>query len=93
MEILRNIGTSVFTWTDVVTGITGTRTDLARGSAVTVSYSDVEHAWKNGTITLAQSSTSTGTTDTISLWVSSGPVAGRAIIATVNNTNTSLAVG
>ena len=80
MEIKRDIGNGVFTWTDVVTGVTGYRTDLAKGSAVNVPFSEQEVAWKDGTLTLRHSSvnTSVGGSDVKiyvkdnSLWYSVG---------------------
>lgn len=92
MEIKRDIGSSVFTWTDVVTGITGTRTEYALGTAATSTYSGTEVAWKDGTITLAQSSASTGTTNTVSLFVSSAGGASLGLYATINNVLCAIAV-
>lgn len=93
MNISRDLGSSVFTWTDVVTGVTGTRTEYSRGTGVEVTYSAQEVAWTNGTLNLAQSSANTGTTDCISLFVSAGDgVQGNGIYATINNVVCAIAV-
>jgi hypothetical protein len=92
MELQRDLGDSKFTWTEVVTGITGTRTDLARGlTGEVVSYSAQEVAWKDGTITLAQSSANTGMTTTASIYVSSDG-AGVGIYTSINGVVSAIAV-
>ena len=92
MDISNNIGNGVFSWTDVVTGVTGTRTDYSHGSAVQVSYSTTEVAWKNGTLTLAQSSANTGTTVGAIIYVDTNR-AKPVLVAKINNTLTDLASG
>jgi len=90
MELLRDLGASKFTWTDVVTGVTGTRADYSRSAYTTaVSYSDTEVAWKDGTITLAQSSANTGTSDVIVI----GYDTNKVLYASINGTLTYLASG
>jgi len=91
MNINRDLGASVFTWTDVVTGITNTRTEFSRGSAYTKSFSDTEVAWTNGTITLAQSSANTGTQNTAQIYLSAGAFPALNIVAVVNGTSTIIA--
>lgn len=88
MDITRDIGSGVFTWTDVVTGVAATRTEYSRGSAVTATYSGTEVAWKDGTIVLAASSANTGTTDTASIYFDS---ATNGLYAKVNGTAVLLA--
>lgn len=84
MEITRDIGNGVFTWTDVVTGVAVTRTEMSLGSAATSVQSGTETAWKNGTITFAQSSASTGTTQTVNLFVSGNAGGDVGLFATLN---------
>ena len=91
MDITRDIGSGVFTWTDVVTGVAATRADYSRGSAVNVTYSGTQVAWKNGTITLAQSSANTGLTTTASIYVSSNG-ASVGIYTTINGQVSAIAV-
>lgn len=88
MEISRDIGAGKFTWTDVVTGVASTRTEYSQGTAATSVFSDVETAWKDGTIVFAQSSANTGTTKVafIGFNTSTGE-----LYASVNGTTTVLA--
>lgn len=88
MDIKRDISTGVFTWTDVVTGVAATRSEYSRGSAATVTYSATEVAWKDGTLTFAQSSANTGTTDVASIYFDS---ATNGLYAKVNGTAVLLA--
>lgn len=84
-NITRNLGNGVFTWTDVVTGVTLSRTEVAQGTAVVTNYSGTEVAWRSGTLTLAQSSTNTGTTDTAIITVSGNGAGGIRLYCTLNN--------
>ena len=86
MEIKRDLG-GMFTWTDVITGVAGTRTEYAQGTGVNSIYSAQETAWKDGTITLAQSSVNTGTTDVVSIYLDGS----KRLCASVNGTITFLA--
>lgn len=92
MDISRDLGTSKFTWTDVTTAFSDTRTEYSRGSAATSIFTNVETAWKNGTITLAQSSAHTGITDTVSIWMSGNGAGSVGIFATLNGVVSTLAL-
>ena len=88
MEISRDLGTSKFTWTDVTSAFADTRTEYSRGSAVTSIFTNVETAWKNGTISLAQSSANTGTSDVVFITYDATR---NVLVASVNGTLTDLA--
>ncbi len=92
MNIQRDIGSGVFTWTDVVTGIAVTRTEYSRGSAAHSTQTGTEAAWINGTITLAQSSANTGTTNTVSIFASGNGAGSIGLYCTLNGVLCSLAL-
>ena len=81
----------VLTWTDVVAGISATRTEFSRGSAYHATYTATETAIQGGTLTLATSSANTGTQNTVSMYLSAGVFPALNLVAVVNNTATIIA--
>ena len=82
---------NALTWTDVVAGISATRTEFSRGSAYQETYTSTETAIQNGTLTLATSTANTGTQNTAQIYLSAGSFPNLALVANINNTLTVIA--